>query len=258
MWQQEDVVQKSMRTTAVLSAFVAIAALAPLAHAQRRSGGVATLAIVVSDPDGNGLGDVKVTAQGPVNRDARTERGRIVFEDVPAGTYRLRFDHEGYISLEREVVARPGAPIDVKVTLTPAPPPPPPPQPKPAPPEAVAPPADTAPVLIDVPSFVEKNYIGRRDEGKKMLPLACATGADATVIQLQKPLQEETHSEADEFLYVISGAGSAIAGKNSLALHPGVFLLMPRGTPHSIAVSSRDPLVMVSIKPGAHCGGTKH
>ena len=76
-------------------------------HAQRRSGGVATLAIFVTDPAGNGIGDVKVTAQGPVNKDARTERGRIVFEDVPAGTYRLRFDREGFISLERELVARP-------------------------------------------------------------------------------------------------------------------------------------------------------
>ena len=49
---------------------------------QRRStGGLATLAILVSDPSGAGIGDVKVTAQGPVNSDARTERGRIVFEE---------------------------------------------------------------------------------------------------------------------------------------------------------------------------------
>ena len=97
----------------------------------------------------------------PSNEEARTERGRIVFEDVPAGTYRLRFDREGFISLERELVARPGAPMDVKVTLTPAPPPPPPPEAKPAAPEPVAPPSDLAPVAIDLPSFIEKNYVGR-------------------------------------------------------------------------------------------------
>ena len=86
---------------------------------------------------------MKVTMQGPAKREARTERGRIVFEDVPAGTYRLRFDREGFISLEREVAARGGAPMDVKVTLTPAPPPPPPPEAKPAPPEPVAPPSES-------------------------------------------------------------------------------------------------------------------
>jgi len=256
MWQQEDVVQKSMRTTAVLTAFVAIAALAPLAHAQRRSGGVATLAIVVSNPAGDGIGDVKVTAQGPVNRDARTERGRAVFEDVPAGTYRLRFDRDGYISLEREVVARPGAPIDVKVTLTPAPPPPAPPEPKPASPETVAPPADTAPVTIDLPSFIEKNYVGRAPA--KTSPLACATSGEASLIQLKDPLAEHTHAEGDEFLYVIAGDGAARMGADQQPLHPGILLLVPRGTPHSVTVTGRNPLMLLSIKPGAHCGGTKH
>ena len=76
---------------------------------------------MVSDPSGAGIPDVKVTMQGPANREARTERGRIVFEELPSGTYRLRFDRDGFISLEREVAARGGAPIDVKVTLTPAP-----------------------------------------------------------------------------------------------------------------------------------------
>ncbi len=220
-------------------------------HAQRRSGGVATLAIFVSDPTGNGIGDVKVTAQGPVNKDARTERGRIVFEDVPAGTYRLRFDREGFISLERELVARPGAPMDVKVTLTPAPPPPPPPEAKPAAPEPVAPPSDLAPVAIDLPSFIEKNYVGRA--AGKTSPLACATTGDATLIQLHEPLAEHTHAEGDEFFYVIAGEGTARTGKDQQPLHAGVLLLVPRGTPHAITVTGRNPLVMIAIKPGAHC-----
>ena len=101
----------------------------PQTQPQRRSVGNAAFAIVVTDPSGAPLGDVKVTMTGPVSRDARTERGRIAFENLPSGNYVLRFEREGFFSLEREVVARGGAPIDVKVILTPEPPPPPPPVP---------------------------------------------------------------------------------------------------------------------------------
>ena len=103
--------------------------------------------------------------------------------------------------------------MDVKVTLTPAPPPPPPPEAKPAPPEPVAPPSDLAPVTIDLPSFIEKNYVGRAPG--KTSPLACATTGDATLVQLHEPLAEHTHADGDEFLYVIAGEGSARAREGS-------------------------------------------
>src|SRR5258706_8836303 len=77
---------------------------------QRRPAGNATLAISVSDPTGAPVGDVKVTMSGPVSREARTERGRIAFENLPAGSYRLRFEREGFVSLEREVIARGSVP----------------------------------------------------------------------------------------------------------------------------------------------------
>jgi mannose-6-phosphate isomerase-like protein (cupin superfamily) len=241
-----------LRSTTVLIAFVAIAAAGLDLQAQRRSGGLATLAIFVSDATGNALGDVKVTVEGPASREARTERGRIVFEDVPTGTYRLRFDREGYVSLERELVARAGAPVDVKVTLTAAPPPPAPPEPKPAPPPPVAPIPTGAPVSIDLPSFIEKNYVGRA--AGKNSSLACAASGDATLIQLHEPLAEHTHATADEFLYVIAGEGTAHEGKDQQQqLYAGVLLVVPRGMPHSVSVSGRNPLVILSIRSGDKC-----
>ncbi len=219
---------------------------------QRRStGGLATLAIMVSDPSGAGIPDVKVTMQGPANREARTERGRIVFEELPSGTYRLRFDHDGFISLEREVAARGGAPIDVKVTLTPAPAPPPVPEVKPAPPPPVAPVAEGTTRTIDLPSFIEKNYIGR--SSGKTSELACAATGAATLIQLHDPLAEHTHATADEFLYVIAGEGMVREGKDQQPLHAGVLILVPRGLAHAVTVTGRNPLVMISIKSGDHC-----
>src|SRR5215212_2341637 len=143
-------------------------------QAQRRSAGSATFAIMVADPAGAPLGGVKVTLEGPASRSSTTEGGRLAFENLPSGTYRLRFELAGFNTLERDVVARGVAPIDVKVTLTPAPKPPPPP---PAPVEPVPPPAPALgaePVSVDMTAFIEKNYIGRA--AGKTSQLACATG----------------------------------------------------------------------------------
>jgi mannose-6-phosphate isomerase-like protein (cupin superfamily) len=217
---------------------------------QRRPSGNATLAISVSDPAGAPLGNVRVTMNGPVSRNARTERGRIAFENLPAGSYRLRFEREGFVSLERDVTARGSVPIDVKVTLTPLPPPPPEPVPQ-IPPKPPAPALSTAPVAIDMPSFIEKNYVGR--SAGKTTALACAAGGAATLMQVKDPLVEHTHADADEFLYTIAGEGSVRAAGRDQPLRAGVFMMVPRGVPHIIVAVTRSPLVLLSIKAGEHC-----
>jgi hypothetical protein len=218
-------------------------------HAQRRSGGLATLAITVTDPTGTPLTGVRVTLEGPASRQTRTERGRIAFEELPVGTYRLRFDHDEYLSFEREVVARAGAPIDVKVTLTPAPkPPPPPPEPaKPAPPPVL----NVSPAAIDVPDFLEKNYVGRAVG--KVSPLTCATAGSAVLLQMREPLEEHAHDDSDEFAYVIAGEGTArIAGADH-RLQAGMLLMVPRTVRHGFTARGRNPLVVISIKAGLPC-----
>jgi len=205
---------------------------------------------MVSDPSGGPLGDVKVTMSGPVSRDARTERGRIAFENLPAGSYRLRFDREGFISLEREVIARGGAPIDVNVTLTPEPPPPPAPVAA-IPPKPPAPALSTEPVAIDMTAFIEKNYVGRGSG--KTSPLACTAGGLATLIQVKDPIIEHAHADADEFLYAIAGEGSVRAAGKDQPLRAGVFMMVPRGVPHIIVAVTRNPLMLLSIRAGEHC-----
>lgn len=219
-------------------------------QAQRRGGANATLAVVVTDPAGTPVGNVLVTVEGPASRSARTEAGRIVFEGLPAGAYRLRFEREGFITLERELTARGGAPTDVKVTLTPVPPPPPPPPPpvvEPPPPPAV----DAKPTVLDVPVFIEKNYIGR--SAGKTLPLACAAGGTARLIQLNQPLTEQAHPTADEFLYVVAGDGTVRMDGRQEALHAGVLVLVPRGVTRTLASSGRSPLVVLSTRAGEGC-----
>jgi mannose-6-phosphate isomerase-like protein (cupin superfamily) len=217
-----------------------------------RSGSV-TFAVRVSDPAGQPIAGVKVSLEGAAQRQASTEGGRIAFENLPAGNYLFRFEHEGFITLERELVARGGAPIDVKVTLTPAPePPPPPPAPEP-PPAATPPPADpnAEPTTIDLPAFISKNFVGGK--GQKISALACSGMSTASLIQLHDPLTEHAHADFDELLYVIAGQGIARMQGHDQPLSAGVFVMIPRGLPHSLAAGGRNPLVMLSVRPGDHC-----
>jgi mannose-6-phosphate isomerase-like protein (cupin superfamily) len=222
--------------------------------AQRRGagagGGTVTFAIVVSDPAGAPIPGVKIELTGPAERTTRTEGGRAVFEGIPAGAYRMRFDREGFVPLERELTGRGGAPIDVKVTLTPAPPPPAP----PAPVELPAPPpqhqVDAKLVVLDMPAFIEKNYVGRSPG--KLTPMGCSTGGTATLVQINEPVAEHTHADADEFIYVIAGQGSASLAGRQEPLGPAVFLMIPRGMPHALTATKK-PLVLISTRAGDTC-----
>src|SRR5437588_2035462 len=124
-----------------------ITAAAPQA-AQRRGAatGPVTFAVLVSDPSGAPIADARVTLSGPAQRNGRTEAGRIVFEDLPAGAYRFHFEKDGFVPVDRDVTGRSRVPIDVKVTLDRVPPPPPPPV------TAIPPPTVTAkPIALDLP-----------------------------------------------------------------------------------------------------------
>src|SRR6185295_14399356 len=98
------------------------------------------MAITVTDPKGLTLPGIQVSVSGATTRSGETNgSGNLSVTGLMAGTYRLRFDGEEWISFEREVTLRAGQVLDVDVALNPAPePPPPPPPPPPAPAPAPA------------------------------------------------------------------------------------------------------------------------
>ena len=231
----------------------------PLA-AQRRGAapapttGVVSFAVSVQDSTGAPIPQVNVTLTGPVSRNARTEGGRIAFESLPAGAYKFRFDKEGFVPLERELTARGATPIDVKVTLTAMPPPPaPPPAPVPEPTPTAGRVINAKPIAIDMPAFIEHYYVGRA--ASKTTAITCATGGEASLIQLNDGLAEQTHADADEFLYVIAGQGAVRMGEKVEALGPGVFMMIPRGLAHVVTPAVKKPLVMLMMRAGEKCGG---
>jgi len=225
---------------------------APRASASPAAG--STLAIQVTDKSGNGIQDVAVAVSGPVERSGATAAdGSVSFRSMRAGTYRLRFEHEKYLTLEREVMMR-GA-SDVSVALNPAPPTPV--TPPPPPPQAVAPVEQrklrpVEPRTMSIPDFLDKNVL-RSSEPQKASLIACTDGGTARTLQVREPLTNQQNDTDDQLLYVLAGAGTVRMKDQSYKADAGWFALIPRGVTHSIAREGRNPLFLMMVAMGTPC-----
>ena len=214
------------------------------------------MTVFVTDQSGKPVPDAAVKAVGPVNRDGTTDlEGTLVFRNVNAGSYRLRFEHKDFVTLERDVTVQPGRPLKTSVALTaapPPPPPPPPPKPEPQPTPPPPPPAFAAqPSSVSIPDFFEKNYIGSAPS--KFSPVGCTASSTATLIQIRDPLTDRVHADSDEMIYVVAGEGTDRVAGRDVQLAAGTFSVIPRNTTHSITRRGSRPLVMLSILSGPPC-----
>jgi len=71
-------------------------------------------------------------------------------------------------------------------------------------------------------------------------------------MQINDPVADHTHQDADEFIYVIAGQGVAAFGERKEPLGPAVFLMIPRRMAHTLTATKK-PLVLVSIRAGEKC-----
>jgi len=211
------------------------------------------LTVGVTGLDGRTIPDTVVKAIGPVDREASTDpSGLVTFSNMAPGTYRLRFEHPEFITLEKEVTLGAGKPLRASVTLSPAPPPPAAPKPEPAPAPAPPPPAGNfSPTSVDIPDLFEKNFVGSAPV--KRSPIGCTASSTSTLVQLRDPLTDHAHADADELIYVVAGEGTHKVGGREIALSGGVFSVVPRGTTHGIVRKGRQPLVLISTMSGPPC-----
>jgi quercetin dioxygenase-like cupin family protein len=210
-----------------------------------------TMSVQVTAMDGKTIPEVWVKASGPVDREGATDpSGNVNFNNVVPGSYRLRFEHQRFVTLERDVTVLRGQPFRGMVSLNAAPPPPPAPKVEPvAPPPAPA--GNYQPSSTDIPDLVEKNFIG--GAAVKRSTVGCTASAMSQVIQLRDPLAEHTHADQDESIYVVAGEGSHRVGGRDFQLSGGVYSVVPRGTAHSITRRGRQPLVIISTLSGTPC-----
>jgi mannose-6-phosphate isomerase-like protein (cupin superfamily) len=214
------------------------------------------LAVEVTDRTGNPLEDVQVAVAGPVERSGATSGdGTVAFRSMRAGTYRLRFEHEGFTTLEREVVvSRTGA--SVTVALTPAAEDPSPAESEPEPatpaPAPAAPAVVAEPRTLSIPDYLDDNLV-RSSEPSKTSLLGCAQGGTTRLMQVRDPLEHEMHAEVDEVVYVVAGEGTLSVQNRLTKVSAGYFALVPRGTEHAIKRQGRNPLIFLSVLTGAPC-----
>ena len=254
----------------------AISALAqtqtpPAAPARRPRPQAATVRVTVRDLGGTPIAFAHVNVSGPVSREVLTNAdGVAALTSLPDGSYRLRFERESFVTLERELTVRNGLPHEFEVVLTGAPAPaaaPAPPQPEPPPSAPPVAHVSGPPVTVSIPAFLDKNFIGGREPQKESV-LGCTAAATTRLLQLRESVAVHTH-DLDEILYVVAGDGavrirpSPISGRGepgeprdeTNVVAAGSLSVVPRGVPHAIERRGRNPLIVLSTLAGAPCQG---
>jgi hypothetical protein len=224
---------------------------APRAQASSARGQVA---ILVTDPQGAALAEVRVEAIGPTPRDAQTAtNGRLALAGLLPGTYRLRFTSEAWTPFEREVTVRSGQTAEVDAVLTPAPEPSvPPPPPEPV---VIREPSVTGPVgqplTVGIVDLLDREFVGRQDRRESLL--SCSGNQRATMIQMNEPLPPRLYESADVVYYVLAGSGTLTIAGRETRIETNGFVSVPRGTLHGFSRRGGRPLVVLAVVSGEPC-----
>src|SRR5262245_56633675 len=206
-----------------------------------------SVTVTITDASGAPIDNVHVSATGPVSRQTLSiDTGVARLNSVKPGDYRLRFEHEGFITLERDLTVKGGSPATIDVTLSPAPAPPPAPEPPPAP--TVNAPAGEARSLSIV-DFLEKNHYSGKDP-QRVDQLGCTASATTTLLQIKDDQPEAARKDADEMIYVVGGEGKMRLGNTDVPLEAGSLAIVPRGTVRALSRKGRNPLIVLSIVSG--------
>ncbi len=216
--------------------------------------------IRVTDRSGSAVGGAQLTVEGPSRRDGRTsDDGVVMFRMMTAGSYRVRAEREGFITLEKEIAIKGGAPLITELALSaapvpePAPPPPAPPAPPPPPPVAAPPPVPLPGEarVVSIPDLAEQSLGGR--DRFKTVPIGCSGLSSATLVVVRDSIPATAHEEADEMLYLVAGGASFMLGDKQHTIAPGGFSVVPRGVRHSLTRTGRNPAIVLSILSGHPC-----
>jgi mannose-6-phosphate isomerase-like protein (cupin superfamily) len=223
----------------------------------RRPAATATLEVRVTDRSGNPAANAQVTADGPSSREGTTDtNGIVTFRTMAAGTYRVRAEGDGFVTLEKELAVRSGAPsaADFALSAAPAPPPPAPPPPQAPPAESEpAPPAGVTgpPVIVSIPDLAERSLSSRN--GARNVPIGCSGVGRSRLILVRDPIPSASRDDADEMLYLVAGEAMLTLGSREQIITPGSFALVPRSTNYAVTRRGRNPAILLSIVAGEPC-----
>lgn len=216
-----------------------------------------TVTMTVTDEEGGApIGGVKVsTSIDGAEKDTETTAGGIArFLAMKPGEYRVRFEHENYITLERDIVVK-GAALDLTVPLSAAPPPPKPPDPPPA--AHVGDGKTYTPVGFNVADFLEHNLLSK--EGVRVDQLGCVSGGRVVLLQLRGSMPVPVNDEsAEEAYFTVVGEAQLSSGGHTFELNAasGSEMTLPSGSKGSLKQTGRTTLVLHVVQFGVPCQGT--
>jgi mannose-6-phosphate isomerase-like protein (cupin superfamily) len=215
-----------------------------------------TLSLSITDGKGAPVGGVTVTASGPVSREAEADtNGSLRLQGLRPGTYRFRFAHSRFITLERDVVIPARMPtLDQSVMLSPAPAantaPPPPKIVETIKPAPLPPPGK--PLTVSVPDYVEKNFISP-NAPQKVDAMGCSGLLGTSLWQIREPWENRQHPASDGMLYVIGGEGTLRLDGRDIVVQAGSYASIPRGTSYGLSRRGRNPLILLATLAGEPC-----
>jgi hypothetical protein len=210
----------------------------------------ASVRISVKDQDGASVNGAHLALSGVATGDYTTGvAGTAIINNLKEGVYRVRCEHEGFVTLEREFTVKGGVYNVVDIALTAAAAPPPPPPPPPPVPTNLGP--SGPPVTMSIPDFIDRNYIGR--EPLKESVLACNPRETVRLLQMREGIARHVHDHVDEIVYVVAGEGSLRIGDDTSPLRAGSLVVVPTGSAHAFERKGKNPLIVVSTLAGSAC-----
>jgi quercetin dioxygenase-like cupin family protein len=182
--------------------------------------------------------------------------GRITFENLTAGTYRVRVERESFITLEKEIAVWGGSRTPAQAVLsagmaTPAAPPPAPAPPPPAPTAAAPVLKPGEPRILALTDLFEQ--LMREKDPVAERQLGCSGATASRLIRVSESIAAHTHADADELIYVLGGEATLKVGDMEKNVAPGWFSIVPRGTSHTITRRNRNQLLILSSLSGPLC-----
>jgi mannose-6-phosphate isomerase-like protein (cupin superfamily) len=228
----------------------------PPAPAPRRTPPAATvLDVRVIDRSGRPIPDATVTVEGPARQEGTSDaRGTLTIRGLSAGSYRVRADADGFVSLEKEMTVRGTTEASFALARAPKiiePAPPPSPVAAPAPPPAPLTGFAGDPKVVSVRDLAEHASDGR--DAVTVLPITCSGTSNVRLVVVRDVLPRGSHRDEAQTLYVVSGQAILSVGDANQQIGPGSVAIVPRGIYYGIEKKGRNPAVFLSVTGGQPC-----
>jgi len=78
--------------------------------------------------------------------------------------------------------------------------------------------------------------------------------ATSTLLWIKGKIKPHKHEFHTEHVYILEGSGDMSVGGETMSIIKGDIVIIPMNTPHSLEVTSMDPLKVISIKSPEYFG----